>query len=53
MKSPDHPVYDIHGSEAGVSAGISHDTAEFAVEAIRRWWDKLGSRGTRGPGGCW
>jgi Rhodopirellula transposase DDE domain len=35
-------VYDIHGNEAGVSVGISHDTAEFAVEAIRRWWAKLG-----------
>ena len=22
--------------------GISHDTAEFAVAAIRGWWEKLG-----------
>jgi hypothetical protein len=35
-------VYDIHGNEAGVSVGVSHDTAEFAVQAIRRWWKKLG-----------
>ena len=33
-----------HGNEAGVSVGISHDTAEFAVEAIRRWWKKLGRK---------
>jgi hypothetical protein len=37
-------VYDIHGNEAGVSVGISHDTAEFAVGAIRRWWQKLGRK---------
>jgi hypothetical protein len=37
-------VYDIHENEAGVSIGISHDTAEFAVGAIRRWWQKLGQR---------
>jgi transposase len=37
-------VYDIHENEAGVSIGISHDTAEFAVGAIRRWWHKLGRR---------
>lgn len=36
-------VYDIHRNEAGVSVGISHDTAEFAVTAIARWWQKLGS----------
>lgn len=41
-KAIPYGVYDIHGNEAGVSVGISHDTAEFAVEAIRRWWKKLG-----------
>ena len=35
-------VYDIQNNEAGVSIGISSDTAEFAVAAIRRWWKKLG-----------
>jgi len=25
----------------GVSIGISHDTAEFAMAAIRRWWQRL------------
>jgi transposase len=43
-KAVPYGVYDIHGNEAGVSVGISHDTAEFAVGAIRRWWDKLGRR---------
>jgi len=37
-------VYDIHRNEAGVSVGISHDTAEFAVTSIDRWWRKLGRK---------
>jgi Rhodopirellula transposase DDE domain len=43
-KAVPYGVYDIHGNEAGVSVGISHDTAEFAVGAIRRWWEKLGRK---------
>ena len=43
-KAIPYGVYDIHENEAGVSVGISHDTAEFAVEAIRRWWLRLGQR---------
>jgi hypothetical protein len=41
-KAVPYGVYDIHGNEAAVSVGISHDTAEFAVAAIGRWWAKLG-----------
>ncbi len=41
-KAIPYGVYDIHENQAGVSVGISHDTAEFAVGAIRRWWEKLG-----------
>ena len=47
-KAVPYGVYDIHGNEAGVSVGISHDTAEFAVGAIRRWWQKLGRKRYRG-----
>jgi DDE family transposase len=43
-KAVPYGVYDIHGNEAGVSVGVSHDTAEFAVGAIRRWWEKLGRK---------
>ena len=43
-KAVPYGVYDIHGNEAGVSVGVSHDTAEFAVAAIRRWWEKLGRK---------
>ena len=35
-------VYDIHDDSAWVSVGISSDTAEFAVESIRRWWNSMG-----------
>jgi transposase len=41
-KAVPYGVYDIAHNEAGVSVGISHDTAEFAVAAIRRWWAKMG-----------
>ena len=30
-------VYDLQKNEAWVSVGISHDTAEFAVETVRTW----------------
>jgi hypothetical protein len=43
-KAVPYGVYDIHQNEAGVAIGISSDTAEFAVEALRRWWAKLGRR---------
>lgn len=43
-KAVPYGVYDIHRNEAVVSVGISHDTAEFAVAAIRLWWKKLGKK---------
>ena len=43
-KAVPYGVYDIMHNEAGVSVGISHDTAEFAVAAIRRWWKRLGHK---------
>lgn len=35
-------VYDIAANCGWVSVGIDADTGAFAVESIRRWWDKLG-----------
>lgn len=37
-------VYDPTRREGWVSVGIDHDTAEFAVESIRRWWRRMGRR---------
>lgn len=35
-------VYDLTTNEGWVSVGIDHDTAQFAVESIRRWWLEMG-----------
>lgn len=37
-------VYDEAENEGFVNVGVSHDTAEFAVESIERWWRMLGHR---------
>jgi hypothetical protein len=35
-------VHDIGRNEGWVSVGVTHDTSEFAVATIRRWWVKMG-----------
>jgi hypothetical protein len=35
-------VYDINANVGWVSVGTDHDTASFAVNAIRRWWSTMG-----------
>jgi len=37
-------VYDLGSNTGWVSVGIDHDTAEFAVETIRRWWRWMGQK---------
>jgi transposase len=37
-------VYDIGENAGWVSLGIDHDTASFAVNAIRRWWQTMGQQ---------
>jgi len=37
-------VYDLVHNKGWVNVGIDHDTAEFAVESIRRWWQRMGSQ---------
>jgi hypothetical protein len=37
-----HGLYDIIANKGWVNVGISRDTAEFAVESIRRWWKQMG-----------
>jgi hypothetical protein len=37
-------IYDQTANTGWVSVGVDHDTAEFAVETIRRWWRKMGSQ---------
>jgi hypothetical protein len=42
-KALPYGVYDTGRNRAVVNVGVTHDTAEFAVESIRRWW-KLDGR---------
>jgi len=37
-------VYDIDKNKGWVNVGISSDTAEFAVESIRTWWQEMGKK---------
>ena len=46
-KAIPYGVYDLHRNEGWVSVGIDHDTASFAVNAIRSWWRAMG--GARYP----
>ena len=41
-KAIPYGVYDVGNDQGWVSVGDSADTAEFAVESIRRWWNTLG-----------
>ena len=41
-KAVPYGVYDLARNEGWVSVGIDHDTASFAVHAIRRWWKRMG-----------
>src|SRR5215470_1313287 len=35
-------VYDAGANDGFVNAGTDHDTAAFAVESVRRWWQRIG-----------
>ena len=35
-------IYDLAANEGWVSVGIDNDTAAFAVQTIRRWWQEVG-----------
>jgi len=41
-KAIPYGVYDIGQNKGFVSVGVDHDTAEFAVATIRRWWNGVG-----------
>ena len=49
-------IYDIAHNTGWVSVGVDHDTAAFAVETIRRWWNGMGQAYPRhraaDHGGC-
>ncbi len=37
-------IYDLERNRGWVNVGIDHDTAAFAVESIRRWWNQEGKQ---------
>jgi len=41
-KAIPYGIYDLVHNHGFVNVGIDHDTAEFAVESIRRWWQQRG-----------
>ncbi len=41
-KAIPYGVYDLANNEGWVNVGDTADTAEFAVESIRRWWHQIG-----------
>jgi len=41
-KAIPYGIYDLANNEGWVSVGDTADTAEFAVESIRRWWNQNG-----------
>ena len=42
-KAIPYGVYDLKLDEGYVNVGIDHDTAQFAVNSIRSWWQHLGA----------
>lgn len=41
-KAIPYGVYDVTNNEGWVSVGIDHDTAQFAAQTIKRWWQTMG-----------
>jgi hypothetical protein len=41
-KAIPYGVYDLLNNQGWVSVGIDHDTAQFAVNSIRLWWNRMG-----------
>jgi Rhodopirellula transposase DDE domain len=43
-KAVPYGIYDVTANAGWVSVGTDHDTAAFAVESVRRWWNAAGCR---------
>jgi transposase len=41
-KAAPYGVYDIGANEGWMEVGSDHDTVQFAVNAIKRWWQTMG-----------
>ena len=47
-KAIPYGAYEVGEDRAVVNVGVTHDTAEFAVESIRRWWKLAGCNRKQG-----
>ncbi len=43
-KAVPYGMLDLGRNEGYVNVGINHDTGEFAVASLRRWWEQLGKK---------
>ncbi len=43
-KAIPYGVYDMLNDQGWVNVGIDHDTAQFAANSIRRWWNEMGQQ---------
>lgn len=39
-----HGIYDLARNYGQVTLGTSHDTSQFAIDSLLRWWNQQGSR---------
>jgi len=42
-KALPYGIYDVTANTGWVNIGTDHDTAAFAVESLRRWWNAVGA----------
>jgi hypothetical protein len=43
-KAIPHGIYDLIAGTGWVTVGIDHDTAQFAVASIKKWWKTMGKK---------
>lgn len=41
-KAIPYGIYDVQYNQGYMTVGVSHETAEFVIAAIRRWWLEIG-----------
>jgi len=42
-KATPYGVFDVTANQGWVSVGTDHDTAAFAVDTVKRWWEQMGA----------
>lgn len=47
-KAVPYGIYDVHHNEGYMVVGVSHETAEFVIAAIHRWWLAIGRKRYKG-----